>query len=69
MAGMKETEVRPDGWCEGGLRLQRNDGKGCATMRVISERVKSPGAYVTMSFTRPYLLSPAFVLSDHPSVL
>ena len=30
-----------DGWCEGGLRQQRNDGGGCATMR---EGVESPGA-------------------------
>ena len=29
--GMRETEVRLDGWCEGGLRQQRNDGGGCAT--------------------------------------
>ena len=29
----RETEVRLDGWCEGGLRQQRNDGGGCATMR------------------------------------
>ena len=42
--GTSETEVRLDGWCEGGLRQQRNDGGGCATMR---ERVKSPGTYVT----------------------
>ena len=26
--GMRETEVRLDGWCEGGLRQQRNDGGG-----------------------------------------
>ena len=34
-----ETEVRLDGWCEGGLGQQRNDGGGCATMRERSERV------------------------------
>ena len=27
----RETEVRLDGWCEGGLRQQRNDGGGCAS--------------------------------------
>ena len=27
--GTRETEVRLDGWCEGGLRQQRNDGGGC----------------------------------------
>ena len=42
--GTKETEVRLDGWCEGGLRQQRNDGGGCATMRERSEGVESPGA-------------------------
>ena len=31
--GTRETEVRLDGCCEGGLRQQRNDGVGCATMR------------------------------------
>ena len=31
--GKWETEVRLDGWCEGGVRQQRNDGGGTATMR------------------------------------
>ena len=26
--GTRETEVRLDGWCEGGIRQQRNDGGG-----------------------------------------
>ena len=43
-AGTRETEVRLDGWCEGGLVQQRNDCEGCATMRERSERVESPGA-------------------------
>ena len=43
----RETEVRLDGWCEGGLRQQRNDGGGCATMHEISEIVESPGTYIT----------------------
>ena len=30
--GTRETKVRLDGWCEGGLRQQRNDDGGCATM-------------------------------------
>ena len=38
---------RLDGWCKGGLRKQRNDGGGCATMREISERVERTGTYVT----------------------
>ena len=44
---MRETEVRLDRWCEGGLRQQRNDGGGCATIRGRPESVKSPGTYVT----------------------
>ena len=44
-AGTRETEIRLDGWCEGSLRQQRNDGGGCATMRERSERVESP-AYI-----------------------
>ena len=32
MTGMRKTEVRLDGWCEGGLCQQRNDGGGCATI-------------------------------------
>ena len=44
--GTRETEVRLDGWCEGGLRQQRNNSGGCATMRERPERVESPGTYV-----------------------
>ena len=36
---MRETEVRLDEWCEGGLWLRRNDVGSCATMRERSERV------------------------------
>ena len=43
----RETKVRLDGWCEGGLRRQKNDGAGFATMRERSEGVESPGTYVT----------------------
>ena len=35
------------GWMEGGLRQQRNDGGGWATMRERSEKMESPGTYVT----------------------
>ena len=34
-----ETEVRLDGWYEGGLGQQTNDGGGRASMRERSERV------------------------------
>ena len=43
---MRETEVRLDGWCEGGLVQQMNAGGGCTSMRERSERVVSPGAYI-----------------------
>ena len=45
--GTRETEVRLDGWCVGGVRQQRNDCGGCATMRERPESVESPGTYVT----------------------
>ena len=44
--GTKETEVRLDGWCEGGVRQQRIDGRGCATMRERPESVESPSWYI-----------------------
>ena len=47
MAGTRETEVRRDEWCEGGLEQQRNYGGGCASLRKRSERVESPGTYET----------------------
>ena len=31
--GTRETEVRLDEWCEGGVRQQRSDGGGCAKDR------------------------------------
>ena len=46
-AGTRLTEIRLDGWCEDGLGQQSNDGGGCASMRERSERVESPGTYVT----------------------
>ena len=56
--------VRLDGWCEGGLRQQRNDGGGCATMRERSERLESPVTYVTECIFAWHC-----VLSDRPLVL
>ena len=44
--GTRETEVRLNGWCEGGFREQRNDSGGWSTMRKRPERVESPGTYV-----------------------
>ena len=44
---MRKTEVGRDGSCEGFLRQQRNDGGRSATMRERSERVESPGTFVT----------------------
>ena len=40
--GMRETEVRLEGWCEGGLRQPR-----LPTMHERLERAESPGTYVT----------------------
>ena len=63
-----ETEVRLDGWCEGGLRQQRNDSGGCATTRERSKRVESPGTYVTGR--EPYTLSGRIgkVVASHAAV-
>ena len=36
-----------DGWCEGGLRQQRNDGIGWASMHERLERLESHGTYGT----------------------
>ena len=36
-----------DGWCDGGLGQQRNDGGGCASMLERQERVESPRSYLT----------------------
>ena len=47
MEGTRVTEVRLDGWCEGGLMQQWNDSGGCAIMRERSERVESPCTYAT----------------------
>ena len=41
------SEVSWEGGCAGGVRQQRNDGGGCATMRERLESVESPGTYVT----------------------
>ena len=49
-AGMRETQVRMERWCEGDLRQQNDDGGGCALMRERSERVESPGTYVTVTY-------------------
>ena len=45
--GTRETEVRLDGLCEGGLGQQSNDSGGCPSMHKRLERVESPGTYVT----------------------
>ena len=65
--GTRETEVRLDEWCEGGLRQQRNDSRVCATMRERSERVESPGTCVTECVSRGHFACHC-VLSDSPPV-
>ena len=48
--GTRETEVWLDGWCEGGLGQQTNDGGGCASMRKRSEeKVDSISTHLTVS--------------------
>ena len=65
--GARETEVRLDGWCEGGLRQQRNDGGGCADN---AGKIGKSGEhwYICnwMSFTRPFLLGPVFYRTAPP---
>ena len=61
-------EVRLDGRCEGGLGKQKNDGGGCASMLERSERVESPGTYVTECVSSGHF-GLALFLSDRPPVL
>ena len=65
---MRETKVRRDGWCEGGLRQQRNDGGGCATMLERPERVEPWYICNGMSFNAAIFAWPS-VLSDRPPML
>ena len=46
-AGARDSEFRQDRSCEGGLGQQKNDGGRGASMYKRSERVESPGTYVT----------------------
>ena len=39
-------EVRLDGWCDGGLGKQCNDGGSCSSMRKRSEGVESRSWYI-----------------------
>ena len=57
----RETEVGLDGWCEGGLGQQRNDGGGCASMRERLERVESSGTYVLNEFQAAIFVDPVFL--------
>ena len=69
-AGKRESEVRLDGWCEGGHMQQRNDGGGCASMRERSKRVESPGRYsMLLSEFRAAIFVWPYVLSDCLPVL
>ena len=57
--------VRLDGWCEGGLRQQRNDGGGCSTDR------KEWRALVHMQLNEFHsvIFARPCVLSDRSSLL
>ena len=46
VGGTRETEVGVDGWCEGGLGQQRNEGGVCRSIRKRSENVESPIVYM-----------------------
>ena len=63
-ASRRETEVKLEGWFEGGLRQQRNDGGGCASMLGKS----GEPWYIRnwMSFTRPFLLGTVFFRTAPP---
>ena len=65
-AGTRETEVRLDEWCEGGLRQKRNDGGGCASVRERSESGEPWYICNRMSFRRPFLLGPVFFRTSLP---
>ena len=62
------TEVRLNGWCEGGLAQQKNYGRGYASMRERSERVESPGTYVTKRVSNGHFCLALYSLG-RPSVL
>ena len=47
IGGRVRGRLMLDGWCDGGLGQQRNDGGGCASMRERSERVEIPSTYLT----------------------
>ena len=68
---MRETEVRLDGWCEGGLRQQSNDGGGCMTVHESLERVESPGTYLTEQISHGHfcLALCSFGLPSHAPVV
>ena len=44
---IKKTEVSLDGWCDGGLGQQRNDGGGCASIKKKPESGEPWYIYVT----------------------
>ena len=65
--GCERDQVRLDGWCEGGLRQQRNDDGGCATMRAKIGKSWEPWYLCNwMSFRRPFLLSTVFFRTALP---
>ena len=59
--GYEGSEVSLDGWCEGGLVQQRNDGGG---MTVNARKIGKSGEPLdlcnSMSFMLPFLLGPVF---------
>ena len=66
--GTRKTEVRLDGWCEGGFEQQNNEDGGGARMNERSERVDLHDAYVTEWISRCHFTWHCF-RSDRPRVL
>ena len=62
---MGETEVRLDGWCEGGLGQQRNDGGGSTSMRKKSNWRALVHVQLN-EFHWPFLLGPVFFRTALP---
>ena len=67
--GKRETELRLDGWCEGGLGQQRNDGGGSASMRERSTKEYRSLVHMQLNEFHSARFAWHCVLSDRPPVL
>ena len=66
-----EAKVRLDGWCEGGLRQQRNDGEAVKAVRQCTKDQKAWRALVHMKLNefQAAIFAWPCVLLDHPPVI